>query len=137
MNAVVTSDDLRELNLFAGMSDVGLERVASRGAELEAAQGQVLALAGDPGTGMFVVLEGTVSVELPGATRQLGPGEVVGELALLVPEAGRVARVRAATPVRCLSLARSDFEALVESEPSFALALLRELARRLYDTHST
>jgi CRP-like cAMP-binding protein len=132
----VTPDEIRGLRPFAGMSDVGIERVASRAAELEAAAGQVLALAGDPGTGMFVVLEGTVSVELPGGARALGPGEVVGELALLVPEAGRVARVRAATPVRCLSLARSDFEALVESEPSFALMLLRELARRLYDTHS-
>jgi CRP-like cAMP-binding protein len=132
----VTPDEIRGLRPFAGMSDVGVERVASRGAELEAAAGQVLALAGDPGTGMFVVLEGTVSVELPSGARALGPGEVVGELALLVPEAGRVARVRAATPVRCLSLARSDFEALVESEPSFALALLRELARRLYDSHS-
>jgi CRP-like cAMP-binding protein len=132
----VTPDEIRELPLFAGLSDVGVARVVSRAAELEAAPGVVLALAGDPGTGMFVVLEGKVSVELPGATRELGPGAVVGELALLVPEAGRVARVRAATPVRCLSLARADFEALVESEPSFALALLRELAQRLYEAHS-
>jgi CRP-like cAMP-binding protein len=48
-----------------------------------------------------------------------------------VPGATRVARVRAATDVRCLTIPRSDFLALVESEPSLALAMLRELARRL------
>jgi CRP-like cAMP-binding protein len=48
-----------------------------------------------------------------------------------VPESGRVARVRAATPVRCLSVPRDDFLTLVESEPSFTLKMLHELARRL------
>jgi CRP-like cAMP-binding protein len=62
---------------------------------------------------------------------ELGPGNFFGEIALLVPESGRVARVRAAAPTRCLSLSRDDFVALVESEPSFALGMLRELARRL------
>ena len=97
----------------------------------------MLALPGDAPSGAFVVLDGTVTVELRGRSIELGVGEIVGELALLVPEAGRVARVRAATAARCLSLPREDFLALVESEPSFALALLRELAARLVDIHAT
>jgi glutaminase len=81
---------------------------------------------------MYVVLDGTVSVEMRGGWHtELGRGNFFGEIALLVPESGRVARVRAATPVRCLSLPRDDFVALVESEPSFALRMLHELAKRL------
>lgn len=128
----MTPDELRALPLFSGLSDAGLERLAARAGELECEAGQVLALPGDPGSGMYVVLEGTVSVEMRGGWHtELGPGNFFGEVALLVPEATRVARVRAATPVRCLSIPREEFLALVESEPSLALAMLRELARRL------
>jgi CRP-like cAMP-binding protein len=44
-----------------------------------------------------------------------------------------VARVRAASQVRCLALPRDEALALIESEPALALAMLRELARRLAD----
>jgi CRP-like cAMP-binding protein len=80
---------------------------------------------------MFIVLDGTVTVELPGTTRELGPGDFFGELALLVDESRRIARVRAAGPVRLLTLPRAEALALLESEPSVTLAVLRELARRL------
>jgi CRP-like cAMP-binding protein len=83
---------------------------------------------------MFVVLEGNVSVEWPGGAVELGPGAFVGELTVLVPDVRRVARVRAATPVRCLAIAREDATELIESEPTVALAMLRELARRLATT---
>ena len=131
----MTAEELRALPPFAGMSEFGLERLAARATEVEAQPGQVLALANDPGTGMFVIREGEVVVESRPGPITLGPGSFFGELALLVPDAGRVARVRAAVPVRCLSISRDDFMALVETEPSFALFLLRELARRLYGVY--
>ena len=128
----MTPDELRELPLFAGMSEAGLALVSSGAADLEVEPGQVLALPGDPGSGMFVIRDGEVTVESRAGPITLGPGNFVGELALLVPDSGRVARVRAATPVRCLSLSRDDFLALAETEPTFTFELLRELARRLY-----
>jgi CRP-like cAMP-binding protein len=128
----VTPDEVRAVPLFEGLSPAGLERVAARAGELACEPGQILALPGDPGSGMYVVLDGTVSVEMRGGWHtELGPGNFFGEIALLVPESGRVARVRAATTVRCLSLPREDFLALVENEPSFALKMLHELAKRL------
>jgi CRP-like cAMP-binding protein len=82
------------------------------------------------------VLEGTVSVEVRGGFHaELGPGQFFGEVALLVPS-GRVARVRAATRARCLSIPRDNALALLETEPSLALKMLRELARRLSDVES-
>ena len=129
------SDTLNEVPLFAGLSDEGLRRLRECG-ELEAPAGKVLTREDDAAAGAFVLLEGTVEVELRGRSFELGPGQVVGELALLVPEASRVARVRAATHVRCIPVPRNTFLELVESEPAFALALLREIARRLVEVHS-
>ena len=129
-------EELHALPLLAGMSPAGLERVFACAAEVEADEGQVLALPDDPGSGMFVIREGTVAVELRSGTIELGPGDFFGELALLIEDGARVARVRATSPVRCVSIPREDFLALVESEPSFALALLRELARRLAEARA-
>ena len=129
----MTRDELRAIPLLAGMSDVGLERVAARAGDLECEPGQVLALSGDPGSGMFVILDGEVTVEAHGASFSLGPGNFFGELSLLNPETERVARVRAASHVRCIAVSREDALALIESEPAIALAMLRELARRLAD----
>ena len=129
-------EDLHSLSLLAGMSPAGLARIASSAADLEADDGQMLALQDDPGSGMYIIREGTVAVELRSGTIELGPGDFFGELALLIEDGARVARVRATSRVRCVSIPREDFLALVESEPSFALALLRELARRLAEARA-
>lgn len=134
MKGSMASPALHEIPLFAGLSADGLARVSAGASELTVEPGQILALPGDVGSGMFVLLDGSVSVELRGDEIELTAPDFVGELALLLPEGGRVGRVRARTQVRCLSLSRTDFEALVESEPSFALVLLRGLAARLAAT---
>ena len=131
----VTPDELRAVPLFAGVSPAGLERLAATGAEVSCEPGQVLVVPGDAGSGMYVVLDGTVRVEMRGGLHvELGKGNFFGEAALLAPSAVRGARVRAATAARCLSIPRDDFLVLVESEPSLALEMLRELARRMADT---
>ena len=129
-------DELRSLPPLTGMSEVGLARVASRAATFHAPEGRVLALEGDPGAGMFILCEGRIAIELRSGTLELGPGDFFGELALLVDEGARVARVRATTPVRCVSIPREEFLTLVETEPSFALHMLRELARRLTEARA-
>jgi CRP-like cAMP-binding protein len=129
----MTPDEVRDLPLFSRVTDAGLERISACIGELVCEPGQVLALPGDPGSGMFVILEGKVQVEARKARYELGPGDFFGELSLLSPGTERVARVRAATDVRCIGLPRDEALELIESEPSLALAMLRELARRLAD----
>ena len=126
----MTPDEIRGIPLFADVSDAGAERIAARAGEMSSAAGQVLALQGDPGSGMFVVLDGTVSVELRGGAVELGPGDFFGELTLLAPGGTRMARVRASSAVRCLGIPRDDATALIETEPSVALTMLKEIARR-------
>jgi voltage-gated potassium channel len=131
MQSPARREELRKIPIFAELGPSSLERIATAATEIEVAPGQVLIQPHEPGSGMYVVEEGTVAVELRGQTIELGPGEFFGELSLLVPEATRSGRVRAATRARCLAISRADFEELVGSEPRLALAMLRVLARRL------
>jgi voltage-gated potassium channel len=126
----VTPEELRSIPLLAGASRAGLERIAASAGELTCEAGQVVALEGDPGSGMFVILDGTARVEWRGGTVDLGNGTFFGELTLLAPGGTRNARVRAATSMRCLAIPRDDAIELIESEPSVALSMLREIARR-------
>ncbi len=122
---------LRAIPIFAGLPDDSLARVAAAVDELEFPAGHVLIQPNEPGTGMFVLEDGAVTVELRGRTLELGAGEFVGELSLLVPGATRSGRVRTAAPVRCFAIGRRELEELLESEPGLALAMLRALAARL------
>ena len=122
---------LRSIPLFAGLGAAALERVAEVATEMDVPRGTLLIERAQPGSGVFVILDGTVTVELRRQTVELGPSEFVGELSVLTNGAKRSARVRAATPVHCLALSRSDFLQLLESEPGFAVAVASVLARRL------
>ena len=90
------------------------------GAETAVAAGQVLIEPGQHGSGLYVLLEGTVLIEAPEGTRELGPGSVIGERALLSAEGTRTARVRATSDVRVLAVDRIEFERLCADDAGFA-----------------
>jgi CRP-like cAMP-binding protein len=125
---------LRAIPIFADLDDDALARVGAVVTEFEAPAGHVLTQPGQEGSGMFVLEEGTVAVEVPRhGTLTLGPGEFFGELAILANGVTRTARVRATSQVRCLAVARRDFRAILEAEPDIAVAMLPVLARRIAD----
>jgi CRP-like cAMP-binding protein len=124
-------EKLQAIPLFAHLPQEALERVLDCATEFEAARGHVLLQPNRPGAGLFVIEDGTVEVELPKRKIELGPGEFVGELALLDENATHVARVHATSEIRCLAISRDDFDRLLESEPELAVSMLKVLARRL------
>lgn len=129
-----SNDQLRGVPMFAELSDESLERIKQAVTEFDAPPGAVLVQPDAEGSGLYVVCDGTVAVETRGAgTIELGPGECVGELALLTP-APRSARVSAKTSVRGLAIDRARFSGLLETEPQIAVSLLGVLARRLIET---
>lgn len=99
-------DDLRLLQTVGAVSAVDA--------------GHVLIERGQAGTGLYVVLEGSVVVEAPEGTRTLGVGSVIGERALLSPEGTRTARVRTTEPARVLAVARAAFDELCVADPDLA-----------------
>ena len=105
--------------LFAGMSEAGLALVAAGAAELDVEA--VLALPG-PGSGMFVIRDGEVTVESRAGPITLGRGTSSAS-------SHSSSRTRAASRVCgrrrrfALSISRDDFLALAETEPTFTLEL--------------
>jgi CRP-like cAMP-binding protein len=124
-------EKLRAIPLFAHLPQEALKRVLDCATEFEAERGHVLMQPNRPGAGLFVIEEGTVEVELPNRKIELGPGEFVGELALLDEHATHVARVHAVSTIRCLAISRDDFDRLLKGEPELAVSMLKVLARRL------
>lgn len=123
-------DPLRGVPLFADLDESALERIAAIANEFEASSGHVLMEKGQPGTGVFIIEEGSVRVDRPdGDPVMLGPGEFVGELSVLA-DAPRTARVCVEGDLRGLAIRRNDLMTLLEREPSMALSMLRSVARR-------
>src|SRR4051794_36571576 len=102
------------------MNHDDMQQLETVGTETSVAAGQVVIEHGQHGSGLYVVLEGRVLVEAPEGTRELGPGSVVGERALLSAEGTRTARVRATTDVRLLAVERSEFDRLCADDAGFA-----------------
>jgi CRP-like cAMP-binding protein len=76
---------------------------------------------------MFVLEQGHAIVEAPEGRRELGPGDIFGERALLGEDVQRTARVRAETNVRCLAIGRVELEQLLAEDSQLAHRL-RELS---------
>ena len=131
MNLAERVEALRAAPLFSKLPLPSVEQVAGRAALVELPEGSVLIEPGMKGSGMFVIVEGTVVVERRHSRFEYGPGEVVGELALLTDDEARTARVRAKTPVSCVAISRADFRDLLVTEPGLALAMLEIVADRL------
>jgi CPA1 family monovalent cation:H+ antiporter len=131
-------DALRCAPIFAQLPEATLKRIAQTMSSVEVPAGALLIEARAKGTGMFVIEEGSVLVYPRGSQPiELGPGEVVGELALLLPDESRTARVQAKTFVRCFALDRQSFRQLMEAEPQLAIALLESAVRRLAELRPT
>jgi CRP/FNR family transcriptional regulator, cyclic AMP receptor protein len=131
LTRAATTDLLARTRLFAGADATGLERIAARITELDVPAERVIARQGEIGSGFFVVVSGAVRVVRDGETiARLGPGDFFGELSVLDGRP-RIAQVVSSEPTICLALATWDFEAVVQEQPSVAMAILRELAGRL------
>lgn len=94
----------------------------------------VLCQEGEVEDSLFLIVDGEAEVRKGNRTvTQLGPGEVVGEMALLT-SAPRSASVIASTPMKLYQLTQTDFEAVMTRSPHLSAALSRVLARRLQAT---
>lgn len=96
---------------------------------------------GDAGNSFYIVLDGEMEIVKALGTvdeRLLavrGPGSYVGEMSLLEHDGLRMASVRARSRLRALQMTRQEFDQLLHRQPGVALAMVRELSRRLSDAH--
>lgn len=114
------ADDIRSIPLFANLDDDQRAKVASKLVEQDVALGAVIARQGDFAYHHFVVREGLAAVTIDGSLiTTLEPGTSFGEIGVL-QHGRRTADVVAITPMRLLTLATWDFNALAEEMPELA-----------------
>jgi CRP/FNR family cyclic AMP-dependent transcriptional regulator len=122
---------LAKVPLFSGCSKRDLQTIARVVKDIDHAAGTVIAREGEPGIGLFVIVEGKANVTIGGKKKTtLGPGDFFGEIALL--DGGpRTATVSAVTDVQLLGLTEWVFRGLMQEHPSIAIKTLQQMAGRL------
>ena len=103
---------IERVALFAPLSLVAKERIASHLIEVDVVAGDVVIRIGEAGDRFYVVSEGAFTIDAGSQTIPAGPGDFFGEIALL-RDVPRTATVRAETDARLYALERADFLAVV------------------------
>lgn len=127
------SSVLRRIPVFDGLDARELHQIEKILHEREYRPEERIFLQGDPGLGMYIIIEGNVEiVSEPGhhLLTVLHEGEFFGELALL-DESPRTATALAQSPCRVLCLVQSDLYDLIDRNPKLGVKILVQLARTI------
>jgi CRP-like cAMP-binding protein len=129
----LSAESLRQVPLFAELSDRDLQQLAAAMHERTFPAGRQVTTEGENGLGFFVVADGTAAVTVDGvARRTLGPGEYFGEMAII--DGGvRSAQVSAETDLTCYGMTAWNFRPFLKDHPDLVWALLQTLVSRLRD----
>jgi hypothetical protein len=103
---------IEKVTLFAPLSLVAKQRIASHLIPLDVKTGDVVLRAGEIGDRFYIVDSGSVEIDLGARTVHSGPGDFFGEIALL-HDVPRTATVRADSDTKLFALEREDFLAAV------------------------
>ena len=121
---------------FAGLAPHVLRELAEAMVECRFAQDETFIRQGDPGDALMLIREGEAVARIhrrKASTRGIayfGPGDVVGEMALLIGEP-RSTDVVALTDIAALALPADAFERLAVRHPQLGVVLTALVARRL------
>ena len=120
---------LGSIPFFAALDEDVRSAVAESAFEVEAPEGEQLAIEGDFGYALYAIEAGTADVSIDGAAvGSLGPGDVFGEIAVIA-SGRRTATVIATSPMRLIALFKRDVWALERRDPA-AAARLRALVEQ-------
>jgi CRP-like cAMP-binding protein len=136
-------DALRGMGVLEGIGEAQLIKLASIAECTEFPKGAMIFREGDPATDVYLVAEGSVSLEIcapsVGCRRILtvGDGELLGWSPAL-EQAKLTATARAQTPIRAVKINGRQLLTLCEHDPRFGYEFMRRaalaLAKRLSAT---
>jgi CRP-like cAMP-binding protein len=129
---------LRAVEMFAGLTDPQLEKLAQVFEEREYQRDETLFLQGDPASRLYLVRSGFVEVIVESENNpqgktiiHLGAGQSVGEMAL-VDQGARSATVRAtADHTQVASISRDSFEQVCAADTALGYQVMRNIAADL------
>lgn len=125
---------MRAIPLFAGLNETDLRSLSESFLSERFAAGADIILQGEPGDKLYLIVQGEVEVlQNTGERNQrlatLSTGDYFGEMAL-VSDQPRAATVRALRTTQLYSLARPDFAALLNGQPTLQTAIHQTMKQR-------
>ena len=127
---------LEQVTLFSRLSEEELSEIEQQTVRKHYRARTVIIEHGDDASNLYFLLQGRVKIFVLGEdSREIvlgekGPGGYVGELALL-GGGKRTASVATLEDSEFLVLTRHSFDRFLQARPSIALALLRDLAKKV------
>src|SRR5215216_3254130 len=133
-------DELRQIPLFADLSEEDLEQLHKMAETVSIPAGQLVLREGDPGDSLYVVLAGELEVTKRQGSQDVllalyKPGQFFGEMALL-EQVPRSASVRTLRESRLLVISQVAFQTLLSCSPSAPLKILHTVTSRLRSTET-
>ncbi|MCB1327588.1 MAG: cyclic nucleotide-binding domain-containing protein [Spirochaetales bacterium] len=137
-------DLLRNCAVFHDIGDRGLQVIRGRCHLRQYKENEHVFRAGEPGVGMYIILEGSVEIyRNEGSFRRqfavMEAGDFFGEIALL-EDLPRTASAKARSYCRVMGFFRPDLLSLLSRKPRLASVILMNMARltarRLLNTNS-
>ncbi len=128
---------LRQVSLFEGLLPIHLRRISALCQEVEFRTSEPVFKHGDPGDGLYLILEGAVRISrtVSGmgeeALAVLKPGHYFGEMSIVDDEMPRSADAIAHEPSRLLKLPKEDLRDLMFVDRELAYELLWRFVRTL------
>jgi CRP/FNR family transcriptional regulator, cyclic AMP receptor protein len=127
---------LRGLSLFAGLREPMLGSIVAQARRQKLAPGQELFAEGEPASEMVVVMDGTLEVVkradsgADACIAHLGPGDVVGEMALIDIQP-RSAAVRAVGQAAVVVISAADLAGVYREDKQSYTLLVMNIAREI------
>jgi uncharacterized 2Fe-2S/4Fe-4S cluster protein (DUF4445 family) len=131
---------LKNTAFFADLPDPLLERVAKTVTEQKVRKRKPIFKQGSDPQAFWIVKEGAVKITVSRDGRkettlaELGPGEFLGEMAILEGRPHSATATANALNTILLRIGRDDFQQLLREAPDFALKITRVLSERLHQT---
>jgi CRP-like cAMP-binding protein len=127
---------LKKTMIFGGLSDEALTDLAQKAGIRRLKKDDVLIKKGDKGDSLFLIHEGWVKIVTKDSKgdeliiNKCGPGETIGEMALLDQEP-RSATVISLEESEVLEIKQDVFEKILNQRPDVSLAIIRSYSDRL------
>lgn len=129
-------DLIRKTAVFAELDDDEVQRVAEICTEQRFKSGQTIFNEGEPGNRLYLIMEGEVRIsrQVPGSGEEalsvLKPGACFGEMSVF-DRSERSTDAIANTRCTLITIARPDFEILLDFNRDIAYKVLRSMVRLL------